>query len=217
MRFTLTPRSPKAVAIRSWVRGRPRGLPEILVAIAWASKDPIQIGRYRSASFSFRITRCWAVGMWIRMLSTATSMRFFILETILALGLRGSPRFERSGSVESRGGEGEARAPGFDRRPQPHLQGVLRPAADEHVGRAGDQCRLRLHVYARDRPGLPPGVRGCRLRPGRAHLPLEGVRGVQGRPAGHAGRPPTANREGPRGAGRVRSPSTASRASRPTM
>src|ERR1700694_4655523 len=75
----------------SWVRGRPSGLPEILVAIAWASKDPIQIGRYRSASFSFRITRCWAVGMWIRMLSTATSMRFFILRPILPLGLRSDP------------------------------------------------------------------------------------------------------------------------------
>src|SRR6202521_3479826 len=79
MRFTLIPRSPKAVAIRSWVRGRPSGLPEILVAIACASKEPIQIGRYRSASFSLRITRCWAVGMCIRMLSTETSMRFFIL------------------------------------------------------------------------------------------------------------------------------------------
>src|SRR5260370_23911552 len=182
MRFTLTPRSPKAVAIRSWVRGRPRGLPEILVAIAWASKDPIQIGRYRSASFSFRITRCWAVGMWIRMLSTATSMRFFILDPILPLGLRGSPRFELSGYVESRGGEGEARAARFDRRPQPHLPGALRPATDEHVGRAGDQCRLRLHGHARDRPRVPPGVRSGCLRSRRTHVPLEGIRGGQGRP-----------------------------------
>src|SRR6266849_4021686 len=86
MRLTLTPRSPNAVAIRSWVRERPSGLPEILVAIAWASKEPIQIGRYLSASFSFRITRCCAVGMWIRMLSTETSMRFFILGPILPRG-----------------------------------------------------------------------------------------------------------------------------------
>src|SRR5260370_36606943 len=87
MRFTLAARSPKAVAIRSWVSGRRRGLPEILVAIAWASNEPIQIGRYLSASFSFRITRCWAVGMWIRMLSTETSMMFFILGPILPRGL----------------------------------------------------------------------------------------------------------------------------------
>src|SRR4030081_2299247 len=86
MRLTLTPRSPKAVAIRSCVRGRPSGLPEILVAIACASKDPIQMGRYRSASFSLRMTRCWAVGMCIRMLSTDTSMRFFILGSTIPLG-----------------------------------------------------------------------------------------------------------------------------------
>src|SRR5260370_3691525 len=73
--------------MRSCVRGRPSGLPEILVAIAWASKEPIQIGRYLSASFSFRITRCCAVGMWIRMLSTETSLRFFILGPILPRGL----------------------------------------------------------------------------------------------------------------------------------
>src|SRR5712692_5789895 len=94
MRLTLTPRSPNAVAIRSWVRGRPRGLPEILVAMACASKEPIQIGRYRSASFSLRITRCCAVGIWILMLSTATSMRFFILDPILPLGLPDTPLFE---------------------------------------------------------------------------------------------------------------------------
>jgi hypothetical protein len=92
----LIPRSPNAVAIRSWVRGRPRVLPEIFVAIAWASNEPIQIGRYRSASFSLRITRCWAVGMWMRMLSTDTSMRFFILGFIIPSGPRGSCYFKRS-------------------------------------------------------------------------------------------------------------------------
>src|SRR6202162_1912887 len=86
MRLTLIPRSPKAVAIRSCVSGRPSGLPEILVAIACASEERIQIGRYRSASFSFRITRCWAVGMCIRMLSTETSMRFFILGSTIPFG-----------------------------------------------------------------------------------------------------------------------------------
>src|SRR5260221_7830566 len=173
MRFTLTPRSPKAVAIRSWVRGRPGGLPEILVAIAWASKEPIQIGRYLSASFSFRITRCCAVGMWIRMLSTETSMRFFILGPILPprlchpslvsvtphparlptrrrLATPPSPR-AGGGSVapgESKRGEGEARAAGSDRPPQPHIQGIFRAGADEHLGRPGDQRGLRVHVHA---------------------------------------------------------------------
>src|SRR5690348_13425164 len=32
------------------------------------------------------MTRCWAVGMWMRMLSTETSMRFFILGSILVSG-----------------------------------------------------------------------------------------------------------------------------------
>src|SRR5258708_11779981 len=86
MRVSLIPRAPQAAGLRSWVRGRPSGLPEILVAIACASKEPIQIGKYRSASFSFRITRCWAVGMCIRMLSTETSMRFFILGPTIPFG-----------------------------------------------------------------------------------------------------------------------------------
>src|SRR6195256_920096 len=101
MRFTLTPRSPNAVAMRSCVSGRPRGFPEILVAIAWASKEPIQIGRYRSASFSLRITRCWAVGMWIRMLSTETSMRFFIRDHITTSARQGHPVKREYGLVES--------------------------------------------------------------------------------------------------------------------
>src|SRR5260370_8568799 len=58
----------------------------VLVVIGCASKEPIEIGKYRSASFSFRITRCWAVGMCIRMLSTETSMRFFILGPTIPFG-----------------------------------------------------------------------------------------------------------------------------------
>jgi len=34
---------------------------------------PIQIGRYRSVSFSLRMTTCWPLGMWTRMLSTCIS------------------------------------------------------------------------------------------------------------------------------------------------
>src|SRR5438105_14454515 len=183
MRLTLMPRSPNAVAIRSCVSGRPRALPEILVAMAWASKEPIQMGRYRSASFSLRITRCWAVGMWIRMLSTDTSMRFFILGSILPFGPRhpsylNAPdlRWVSLGTyVESERGEGSAGAGDSDRRPQPHLSSFFRPASDEHVGRKGDKCRLRLHVDARDRPCLAPGVRDRRLRSWQAHIPLPGI------------------------------------------
>src|SRR5437660_9346404 len=210
MRFTLTPRSPNALAMRSWVRGRPRGLPEILVAIAWASKDPIQMGRYLSASFSFRITRCWAVGIWIRMLSTETSMRFFILGPILPRVLSTTPLFEITcpgspprGYVESKRGEGEARARRSDRRPQPHLPGIFRPAADEHVGRAGDQCGVRLHLHARHRPGIAPGVRGGGVRRRRAHVPVQGIRGVQGRTPRDAGRAWPPERESPVGTGSV--------------
>src|SRR5467141_1054683 len=206
MRFTLIPRSPKAAAIRSWVSGRPSVLPEILVAMAWASNEPIQIGRYRSASFSFRITRCWAVGMWMRMLSTDTSMRFFILGSILPFGPR-HPSYLNAPTplgvslrtyVKSERGEGEKRAPDFDRRPQPHLSSFLRPAADEHVGRPGDQCRLRLHVDAGDRAGLASRIRGRRVRSRQTHVPLPGVRAVQSGKARDAGRPAAADRNGPR-------------------
>src|SRR6266567_7653949 len=122
MRLMLTPRSPKALAMRSWVRGRPTELPEILAAMACASKDPIQIGRYRSASFSLRITRCCAVGIWIRMLSTETSMRFFILTAILPSGPSDScgDRARPPAFLEFERGQGETRAGHPDRRPQPH-------------------------------------------------------------------------------------------------
>src|SRR6202011_3068292 len=141
-RLTLIPRSLKAVAIRSCVRGRPRGLPEILVAIAWASKEPIQMGRYRSASFSLRITRCWAVGIWIRMLSTETSMRFFIRDHITTSASQNRPSGPGNRpTVESERGERKARPGGPDRRPQPHLPGIFRAASDEHVGRRGDERR----------------------------------------------------------------------------
>src|SRR5207248_10566698 len=153
MRLMLTPRSPNAFAIRSWVRGRPTELPEILAAMACASKDPIQIGRYRSASFSLRITRCCAVGIWIRMLSTETSMRFFILTAILPSGPWLS-RFQsvqggtHQGFLEFERGQGETGAGDPDRRPQTHLPGLLRPHADANVQRSGEERGLRLHVVA---------------------------------------------------------------------
>src|SRR5258708_7747430 len=108
MRFRLIPRPREVVAMRAWDRGRPRGMPETLVAIACASKEPIQIGRYRSASFSFRITRCWAVGMCIRMLSTETSMRFFILGPTIPVGPSNPRRwiFRRPG-YDTKGAKGK--------------------------------------------------------------------------------------------------------------
>src|SRR5712692_2326567 len=164
MRLMLTPRSPKALAMRSCVRGRPSELPEILVAIACASEEPIQIGRYRSASFSLRITRCCAVGMWILMESTETSMRFFILEPILALGPGNSSSLQPGAWVwhqpspttgapatRSPGGAGTA---GSDRCPQPDLPRFFCAAADEHLQRRGDQRGLWVHLDARHRAGV---------------------------------------------------------------
>src|SRR2546421_6080419 len=108
--------------------------------------------------------------MWIRMLSTDTSMRFFILGSILPFGPRhpsylNAPdlRWVSLGTyVESERGEGSAGAGDFDRRPQPHLSGFFRPASDEHVGRQRYQSRLPppvdacqpafLWPRARDRP-----------------------------------------------------------------
>src|SRR6266849_5899600 len=209
MRLMLTPRSPNALAIRSWVSGRPTELPEILVAIACASKDPIQMGRYRSASFSLRITRCWAVGMCMRMLSTDTSMRFFILGSILPFGPRHpcclnapAPHRVTVGTyVKSERGEGETRAGHPDRRPQPDLPGILCLAADEHVGWPGDQRRVRLHVDACDSACLAPRVRDRSLRPRQTHISLPGVRGVQGGAPCHARRPSPADGDGAGGPG----------------
>src|SRR5437868_14649052 len=100
------------------------------------------------------MTRCWAVGMWMRMLSTETSMRFFILGSILPFGPP-SPCYLNAQApvkvtflpyVRFERGERSARAGHPDRRPQPHLSGVLRPAADEHRRRPGDERRLRPPV-----------------------------------------------------------------------
>src|SRR6266513_2341224 len=100
------------------------------------------------------------------MLSTETSMRFFILGFILAFGPRRSCYLKRAGrlrvwtrpSVPFERAERKARKGRPDRRPQPHLPGVFRPASEEHVGWAGDQRRVRVHVTAGDRPGLAAGV-----------------------------------------------------------
>src|SRR6266567_1680290 len=124
--------------------------------------------------------------MWIRMLSTDTSMRFFILGSILVCGPP-HPSYLNAQApvrvwiwtyVESERGEGETRAGHSDRRPQPHLPCVFRTAADEHLRRPGDQCRLRLYVDAGDRPRLAAGVRHRRLRPRQTNVPLPGIRGV---------------------------------------
>src|SRR5262245_20185710 len=131
----------------------------------------------------------------MRMLSTDTSMRFFILESILALGSPASPYLNAPAPlwvtlrpyVPFGRGEGKAWAAHPDRRPQPHLPGVLRPPANEHLRRPGDQRRLRFHLHAGHRPGLPAGIRHRRLRPRQADVSLPGVRGVQGRPPGDAG------------------------------
>ena len=42
--------------------------------MAFASDEPIQIGRYRSRSDSFRITTCWLESMCTRTLSTTISI-----------------------------------------------------------------------------------------------------------------------------------------------
>src|ERR1700694_1999066 len=146
--------------------------------------------------------------MWMRMLSTDTSMRFFILGSILPFGpprpcylnalgpIKVSPRT----SVKSECGEGETRAACPDRRPQPYLPGVLRAPTHEHVRRPGDQCRLRLHLDAGDRAGLPARVRDRRLRSCQTHVPFQGVRAVEGRAPRDAGGPPASDGDGARGA-----------------
>ena len=45
------------------------------MAIALATSEPIQIGRYRSRSDSLRITTCWLDSMCTRTLSTTISTR----------------------------------------------------------------------------------------------------------------------------------------------
>src|SRR5438552_17534757 len=100
--------------------------------------------------------------MWMRMLSTDTSMRFFILGSILPFGPR-HPSYLNAPTplgvshrtyVKSERGEGEKGAPDIDRSTQPHLSSFPRPAADEPLLRAVDQCGLQLHHGAGDCAGI---------------------------------------------------------------
>ncbi|TMF01199.1 MAG: bifunctional nuclease family protein [Chloroflexi bacterium] len=95
--------------------------------------------------------------------------------------------FDARPSVPFERAERKARTGRPDRRSQSHLPGIFRSASDEHVGRAGDQRRVRIHIDACHRPGLAAGIRRGRFRRRRAHLPVPGVRAVQGRSEGHAG------------------------------
>src|SRR5438093_1235264 len=72
-RSTRTPRLSRALANRSWVSGRSAVRPWSFIAIALASHGPIQIGRYRSWSVSFRMTTWRLDSMWTRTLSTTIS------------------------------------------------------------------------------------------------------------------------------------------------
>ena len=65
----------KVDVIKSWVIGRSGAIPWIFIAMAFAANVPIQMGRYRSFGFSFKITMCWPVARCTRMLSTLTSTR----------------------------------------------------------------------------------------------------------------------------------------------
>ncbi len=75
MRLMLEFSAATMLTIRSWVSGRSALSPWSRMAMAFASDGPIQIGRYRSRSDSFRMTTCWLESMCTRTLSTIISIR----------------------------------------------------------------------------------------------------------------------------------------------
>src|SRR3990170_337018 len=72
-RFTDALSVPTMLTSRSWVSGRSADSPCRRMAMAFASDEPIQIGRYRSRSDSLRMTTCWLESMCTRTLSTTIS------------------------------------------------------------------------------------------------------------------------------------------------
>src|SRR6266849_894864 len=143
---------------------------------------PIQIGRNRSASFSFRITTCWPLGMCTRMLSTCISMNFDMpLPILTSEFLATTCDLQWVGDRAKR-----TRAPSPDRRPRARLPGVFCPALPDRPGWPDGQRGLRLYVDVALGPAAASGLRAGVVRPGRRHLPAPGARPVQGHPAANA-------------------------------
>src|SRR6266851_4708181 len=159
---------------------------------------PIQIGKYRSVSFSFRITACCPLGMCTRMESTCISTNLAILNSSLSYHrvfhrltvFGGFPHSEQVCvlRIPARLNFDGARAPKEaaarpDRRPLAGLPSLLRAALPDRPGGQYRQRRVRVHV---DAPAGSPGASRLRagvVRFGRPDLPARGAGPVQGDPA----------------------------------
>src|SRR6267378_6683762 len=153
---------------------------------------PIQIGKYRSVSFSFRITTCCPLGMCTRMESTCISTNLAILNSSLSYhrvfqsptGFSGIPaRLNSDGAGAPK--EAAARP---DRRPLAGLSSLLCVAVPDRPGRKYRQRRLWFYVDALAGAARASGLRARLVRPGRPDVPARGARPVQGDP------PPDASR-----------------------
>src|ERR1700674_5168781 len=151
---------------------------------------PIQIGKYRSVSFSFRITTCWPLGMCTRMESTCISANLAILNSSLSYhrvfsrqtGFCEIPaRLNSDGARATK--EATARA---DRRPLAGLPSLLRVALPDRPGRQCRERRLRVYGDALARPSGASGLRARVFRSRGPHLPPRGAGTVQGDPAADA-------------------------------
>src|ERR1700694_5916535 len=164
---------------------------------------PIQIGKYRSVSFSLRITTCCPLGMCTRMESTCISTNLAILNSSLSYhrvfhGQTAFVRFGHSGHVRvcglparlnfGSGGDPKEAAARPYRRPLTGLSSLLCAALPDRPGRQYRQRRLRLYLDAPAGLAGTPGLRARVFRSGWAHVPARGAGPVQGDSAADAAR-----------------------------
>src|SRR6202035_4106484 len=150
------------------------------------------MGKYRSVSFSFRITTCCPLGMCTRMESTCISTNLAILNSSLSyhrVFWRQTGFCEFPARLNSDGDRATKEATArTDRRPLAGLPGLLRVAFPDRPGRQCRQRRLRVYVDALARPAGASGLRARVIRPRRSDLPARGAGAVQGDPAADASR-----------------------------
>src|SRR5438270_2953695 len=156
---------------------------------------PIQMGKYRSVSFSLRITTCWPLGMCTRMESTCISTNLAMPNSCPSYHriLDGRPSFLRvllpAASIHFDGErarkEGAARP---HRRPLPRLPGLLRAALADGSGRSCRERRLRPYVDVAARPAGTSGLRAPLVRSRRPDISPRSAGAVQGDQAADAAR-----------------------------
>src|SRR5207245_10044321 len=143
------------------------------------------MGRYRSAVLSLRMTTCWPLGMWTRMLSTCISVKplratqmILCRDDIFPAVAQELEGRRPCCHLESLGNE-PTPAPPAGRQPLADIPRILRAAGADGPQGPPHERRIRLHVDAAQRPARD-GPRGGGVRPPLEDVSPRGVRRVQG-------------------------------------